>query len=83
MPIKWLALECIKHRTFTHKSDVWAFAVTVWEILSFGEKPYENVPVKDLFNRIENGDRLPQMPTMTMDFYVLLIRCLCLYLLQA
>lgn len=25
MPIKWLAPECIQLRTFTHKSDVWAF----------------------------------------------------------
>lgn len=25
MPIKWLALECIEHKIFTHKSDVWAF----------------------------------------------------------
>lgn len=25
MPIKWLALECIQHRIFMPKSDVWAF----------------------------------------------------------
>ena len=25
MPIKWLAIECIRDRVFTHKSDVWAF----------------------------------------------------------
>lgn len=25
MPIKWLALECIQHRIFTHKSDVWSY----------------------------------------------------------
>ena len=35
MLIKWLALECIQHRVFTHKSDVWAFGVTtVWELLT-------------------------------------------------
>lgn len=32
MAIKWLALECIQHRRFTHKSDVWAYGVTVWEV---------------------------------------------------
>lgn len=31
MPIKWLALECIQHRIFTHKSDVWAFGEWAWE----------------------------------------------------
>lgn len=25
LPIKWLAIECIKDYIFTHKSDVWAF----------------------------------------------------------
>jgi len=25
MPVKWLALESIEHRIFTHKSDVWSY----------------------------------------------------------
>lgn len=31
MPIKWLALECIQHRIFTHKSDVWAFGELLFD----------------------------------------------------
>ena len=27
MPIKWLALESINDRVYTHKSDVWAYGI--------------------------------------------------------
>lgn len=46
VPIKWLAIECIKSRTFTSASDVWAFGVTVWELLTFGERPYAQTPIQ-------------------------------------
>lgn len=29
MPIKWMALECIHYRKFTHQSDVWSYGKTV------------------------------------------------------
>jgi len=25
MPIKWMALECIHYRRFTHQSDIWSY----------------------------------------------------------
>ncbi|KAL1517887.1 hypothetical protein ABEB36_001592 [Hypothenemus hampei] len=75
MPIKWLALECIQHRIFTHKSDVWAFGVTVWELLTFGEKPYENVLAKDVPELLEKGERLPQPNIATIDVYMIMIKC--------
>lgn len=28
VPVKWLALECMTHHRFTHKSDVWAYGVS-------------------------------------------------------
>lgn len=75
MPIKWLALECIQHRIFTHKSDVWAFGVTIWEILSYGARPYENICARNVPELIENGHKLPQPGICTLDIYCLMIRC--------
>ncbi|XP_018020584.1 epidermal growth factor receptor isoform X2 [Hyalella azteca] len=75
MPIKWLALECIQHRIFTHKSDVWAFGVTVWEILTYGGRPYDDVHAREVPEMLEKGERLPQPAICTIDVYVIMIRC--------
>lgn len=39
MPIKWLALESIQRREFTHKSDVW----------SYGNFPFYYVVINDVY----------------------------------
>lgn len=75
MPIKWLALECIRHRVFTSKSDVWAFGVTIWELLTFGCRPYENISAKDVPDMIEVGHKLEQPEICTLDVYCTLLSC--------
>lgn len=75
MPIKWLALECIQHRIFTHKSDVWAFGVTVWELLTFGGRPYDNVPAREVPELLEKGERLPQPSIASIEVYMIMIKC--------
>ncbi|PIO23286.1 hypothetical protein AB205_0172770 [Aquarana catesbeiana] len=41
LPIRWMSWESILMGKFTTASDVWAFAVTLWEMLTFcREQPY-------------------------------------------
>ncbi|XP_024936410.1 discoidin domain-containing receptor 2 isoform X2 [Cephus cinctus] len=45
LPIRWMAWESMLMGKYTSKSDVWSFAVTFWEILTFArEQPFEELP---------------------------------------
>ncbi|CAH8608531.1 unnamed protein product [Schistosoma haematobium] len=75
MPIKWLAIECIQDRIFSSKSDVWSYGITLWEMCTFGHRPYENIHARDLLDFLEKGNRLPQPETTSLDFYCLMLQC--------
>ena len=41
LPMKWLALEVLKHgQVVPEKSDVWSFGVVIWELFQLGAEPY-------------------------------------------
>eukprot|EP00873_Tetraselmis_striata_P021629 jgi/Tetstr1/441893/TSEL_030102.t1 len=44
IPVRWAAPEVFRDGTWSEKSDVWAFGVTMWEIFASGEEPF----VRDL-----------------------------------
>ncbi|XP_054470705.1 receptor tyrosine-protein kinase erbB-4-like [Anoplopoma fimbria] len=75
MPIKWMALECIHYRKFTHQSDVWSYGVTIWEVMTFGGKPYDGISTRDIPDLLEKGERLPQPPICTIDVYMVMVKC--------
>uniref|UniRef100_A0A2K6TZ20 receptor protein-tyrosine kinase n=1 Tax=Saimiri boliviensis boliviensis TaxID=39432 RepID=A0A2K6TZ20_SAIBB len=40
IPIRWTAPEAISYRKFTSASDVWSFGIVMWEVMTYGERPY-------------------------------------------
>uniref|UniRef100_A0AAR2KQF3 receptor protein-tyrosine kinase n=1 Tax=Pygocentrus nattereri TaxID=42514 RepID=A0AAR2KQF3_PYGNA len=75
VPIKWMALESILHGTYTHQSDVWSYGVTVWELMTFGAKPYDEIPASEIADVLEKGERLPQPSICTIDVYMIMVKC--------
>ncbi|CAL4180774.1 unnamed protein product, partial [Meganyctiphanes norvegica] len=45
------------------------------EILTYGGRPYEDIPAREVPDLLEKGERLPQPPICTIDIYMLMIRC--------
>ena len=44
IPYRWYAPESLEKNIYNHKSDVWSFGITTWEILSLCQysEPYKN-----------------------------------------
>ena len=38
--MRWTAPEAIQYKKFTTASDVWSYGILLWEIMSYGERPY-------------------------------------------
>ncbi|KAG1679050.1 Tyrosine-protein kinase JAK2 [Nymphon striatum] len=76
---KWQALESFNTDTFSIKSDVWSFGVTLWEVFSFGKEPNLTFSGREkgltYFERLKAGHRL-QLPTLcTVDVYWIMMEC--------
>ncbi|CDI96880.1 protein tyrosine kinase [Echinococcus multilocularis] len=75
VPIKWMAPESLKSRIFSSASDVWMFGVCMWEILSFGLKPFHNTSNAEAVAAIGRGERLARPETCLVSHYRLMLEC--------
>ncbi len=55
--------------------DLFFAGVTLWELMTFGGKPYEGVRARDVPDLLEKGERLPQPAICTIDVYMLMVKC--------
>ncbi|KAK6012684.1 protein tyrosine kinase [Ostertagia ostertagi] len=84
--IKWLALESLRDQSYTHRTDVWAYGVTCWEILTFGQYvklglQFYRAPDQVCRHLVESriflkeGNRLSQPSNCSSELYQVLLQC--------
>ncbi|XP_064192914.1 tyrosine-protein kinase receptor TYRO3 [Anguilla rostrata] len=75
LPVKWIALESLADNVYTTQSDVWAFGVTMWEIMTLGQTPYPGVENSEIYEYLIKGGRLKQPPDCRDDIYEIMHSC--------
>uniref|UniRef100_A0A8C1R8Z5 Discoidin domain-containing receptor 2 n=1 Tax=Cyprinus carpio TaxID=7962 RepID=A0A8C1R8Z5_CYPCA len=83
LPIRWMSWESILLGKFTTSSDVWAFGVTLWEMLTFcKEQPYSQLSDEQVIENTGEFFRdqrrqiyLPQPPMCPDPVYKLMLSC--------
>nr|XP_008117005.1 PREDICTED: ephrin type-A receptor 5 isoform X5 [Anolis carolinensis] len=75
IPIRWTAPEAIAFRKFTSASDAWSYGIVMWEVVSYGERPYWEMTNQDVIKAVEEGYRLPSPMDCPATLYQLMLDC--------
>ncbi|XP_065838949.1 uncharacterized protein [Oscarella lobularis] len=75
LPLRWMAPEAIKYRTFSEFTDVWSFGVCLWEICTLGAYPYPAIANEDLLRELLNGTRLEKPQHCTDKLFDIMCQC--------
>eukprot|EP00049_Salpingoeca_infusionum_P008831 m.145963 g.145963 ORF g.145963 m.145963 type:complete len:1383 (+) comp14146_c0_seq1:283-4431(+) len=76
LPTKWLSPECLLYQQFTTQSDIWAFGITMWEIMMLGAVPYPGLSGADLFVMlIQKHYRMPKPVNVSSTLYDIVLSC--------
>ncbi|XP_066269273.1 tyrosine kinase receptor Cad96Ca-like [Branchiostoma lanceolatum] len=75
LPVRWMAPESLFHRKYTTKSDVWAFGVLLWEIVTLGATPYPGMSKREVMDGVQQGYRMRKPPHCDDRMYSLMMKC--------
>ncbi|XP_058853476.1 ephrin type-A receptor 7-like isoform X1 [Acipenser ruthenus] len=73
--VLWTAPEAIQYHRFSSASDVWSFGIAMWEVMSYGERPYWDMSNQDVIKAIEDGFRLPPPMNCLTPLHQLMLDC--------
>ncbi|PAA77416.1 hypothetical protein BOX15_Mlig018138g2 [Macrostomum lignano] len=83
LPIRWMSWEAVLQGRFSSRSDVWSFAVTLWEMLTFcREQPFSNLNDEQVVANCQHiwlcdglAQALPCPPGCQRELYDLMCEC--------
>ncbi|XP_008548464.1 ALK tyrosine kinase receptor isoform X1 [Microplitis demolitor] len=75
LPIKWMPPESFLDGIFSTKTDVWAFGVLLWEIMSFGYMPYTGCSNREVMSMVQSGGRLEKPAECPDPIYGIMAKC--------
>ncbi|XP_070532000.1 tyrosine-protein kinase receptor TYRO3-like [Ptychodera flava] len=70
-----MAPECFKKQHYDTKTDVWAYGVLLWEIMTKGETPYPAIDNSELVDYLDKGKRLKKPPNTPDEVYHIMHAC--------
>lgn len=73
--MRWMAPESLKDGIFTTKSDVWAFGVVLWEIVTLGEQPYQGLSNEHVLKYVMRGGLQEAPEGCPVDLFDLMSLC--------
>ncbi|ROJ78752.1 Proto-oncogene tyrosine-protein kinase ROS [Anabarilius grahami] len=75
LPVRWMSPESLTDGIFNKYSDVWAFGVLLWEIMTLGKLPYPTYTNHEVLSHINTGGRLPSPAGCPQRLYNLMMSC--------
>lgn len=75
LPVRWMSPESLVDGVFTSQSDVWAFGVLLWEIMSVGQQPYPGLSNINVMYHVQHGGRLEKPINCPRTLYNLMQKC--------
>ncbi|GFT84439.1 proto-oncogene tyrosine-protein kinase ROS [Nephila pilipes] len=75
LPVRWMAPESLVYGVFTTQSDVWAFGVLLWEVITLGMQPYPARTNMEVLNYVRAGGRLDKPENCPDELHDIMIDC--------
>ena len=73
MPVRWMAPESLVDNVFSYASDVWAYGVVLWELVTLAQQPYQGMSNEEVLNFVKNGNT-EKVPSGTPEIIANLMR---------